>query len=50
MRTLAKILRTIGSQLSWPEQYAAPWGLGPRHCFYFHHYYLGYPSRSAERR
>jgi hypothetical protein len=50
MRTLATILRTIGRSLSWPAQeYAAPWGR-PRHCFYFHHYYLRYPGSSVERR
>jgi hypothetical protein len=41
MRTLAKILRTIGGRSSWPAQdYAAPWGLGPRHHYYFHYYYF----------
>jgi hypothetical protein len=51
MRTLATILRTIGRSLAWPAQeYAAPWSLASRHCYYFHHYYLRYPSSSAERR
>ena len=51
MQTLAKILRTIGSWLTWPAQeYAAPWGLGPRHYYYFHYYYYRSPIRSAEHR
>jgi len=50
MRTLATILRTISRSLSWSAQdYAAPWGR-PRHCFYFHHYYLRYPGSSVDRR
>jgi hypothetical protein len=46
MRTLAKILRTIGGRLTWPTgQYAGPGRLGPWRSFYYR-----YPSRSDGRR
>ena len=47
MRTLAKILRTIGRWLTWPD-WAVRRTTAPRAVA--HHFYYRYPSRSDERR
>ena len=50
MRTLAKILRTIGGWLTWPGwAYAAPGRFGPWRYYYRYPCYR-YPSTSEERR
>ena len=49
MRTLAKILRTIGRWLTWPPawEYAAARQFGPWH--YYRYPCYRYPSRFEER-
>ena len=50
MRTLAKILRTIGGGLTWPTgQYVAPGRLGPWRYYYRYPCYR-YQRTSDERR
>jgi hypothetical protein len=49
MGTLAKILRTIGRSLTWPD-YAAPRYFAPWYYFGPWPHYYRHPSRSEERR